>query len=32
MRVSLTADPIEEVPVAWGILSALLVCAAVVPR
>lgn len=23
MRVSLTADPIEEVPVAWGILSAL---------
>ena len=23
MRVSLTADPVEEVPVAWGILSAL---------
>ena len=23
MRVSLTADPLEEVPVAWGILSAL---------
>lgn len=31
MRVSLTADPVEEPPVAWGILQSL-ACVAVVPR